>query len=107
MKKGPAWLEEFLSAPRASPAIAWQAWHRTRQAAAGQLPAPIATWYSRSVAMVTRILAEIAAEKAGKMERELQVHAQQLCPDFLSTEEPDREGDRARHLTVVTDKEAT
>lgn len=80
INKGPTWLGESLSVPRMSPATAWQAWHGPWQAAAGQLPAPIATWYSRSVAMVTRIIAEMVAEKAGKMEREPTVHAQRPCP---------------------------
>lgn len=89
------WVGESLSVPRMSPATGWQAWHGTWQAAAGQLPAPIATWYSRSVAMVTRILAEMVAEKAVKMES-LKCMRNSSVPDSINREELDGEGDRAR-----------
>jgi hypothetical protein len=81
--------------PRMSPATGWQAWHGTCQAAAGQLPAPIATWYSRIVAMVTRILAEMVAEKAEKMEN-LKCMRNSSVPGSISREELGGEGDRAR-----------
>lgn len=81
--------------PRMSPATGWQAWHGTWQAAAGQLPAPIATWYSRIVAMVTRILAEMVAEKAEKMEN-LKCMRNSSVPGSISREELGGEGDRAR-----------
>lgn len=45
--------------------------------------------------MVTRILAEMAAEKAEKMEN-LKCMRNSSVPDSISRREQDREGDRAR-----------